>query len=116
MKIISISITEENLDIIDKYCNSRGLNRSLFFIKSVLNNIGGNYENRQEKNQSGSGDPIERKSNGNGSRSGKKRKIVSKKNKTRNQKRDPGSPVASKIARKPGTNKKNSSNPGKGEI
>lgn len=116
MKIISISITEENLDIIEKYCNSRGLNRSLFFVKSALNNIGGNCENRQEKNQSGSGDPIKRKPDGNGNRSGKKRKIVSKKNKTGDQKRNSGSPVASKIARKPGANKKNSGSPRKGEI
>jgi hypothetical protein len=114
VKIISISILEENLDIIEKYCNSRGLNRSLFFVKSALNNIGGNYENW--KNQSGSGDPLERKSNGNGNRFGKKGKIVSKENKTGNKKRNSGSTVASKIAGKPRTSKKNSGSPGKGEI
>jgi len=116
MKIISISIMEENLNIIDKYCNSRGLNRSLFFVKSALNNIGGNYENRQKENQGGSGDPIERKSNGNGNRLGKKGKIVSEKNKTGNQKRNSGSPIASKTARKPGASEKNSSSARKGKI
>lgn len=112
MKIISISITEENLNIIEKYCASRALNRSLFFIKSALEKIGVN-NNYEEEDQSGVGYEVERKPDSNRKSTTKQGKRVSKGNQTGNQKRNSRSAVISKTPGKSGQNKATPGNPGK---
>jgi hypothetical protein len=114
MKIVSISITEENLNIIEKFCAANALNRSLFFIKSALEKIGVN-NNYEEENQSRVSNETERKPDRNGKSTAKQGKRISKSDKIRNKKRNSGSSAIPKTPGKSRQNKATSRNLRKGE-
>lgn len=107
MKIISISIGEETLNTIEKYCDLNSLNRSSFFVKSALKQIGeiNNYVKQENQIRSGNTEQ-NRKPNRDRKGSGEKRKADLESIKSGNKKRHSGPGTVRAITGKPGNRKK----------
>lgn len=118
MKIISISIGEESLNLIEKYCDINSLNRSSFFIKSALKQIGeiNDYVKQENKNRSSNSD-TSGKPNRDRNKPGKERKTTLEGIKGRDKKRRSGSSAIQPTNGKSGNRKKVTGKtlPGKGE-